>query len=206
MPRRARRTREKKWGRIMNAISPKALEELEHNLALLAQAGVRPAQEDFPTRYLGKWGEDAAGNLHALLMELGDSDETPDGPRPVGRGIYWLDAECVDNEMAYVDIVSRLGALVADRAQVTDIAARYEEGYVTLSFQFNGKPYRLRMEQQNDWINPALLLFFASCLKENFIFGHLFIAVPDQCFFLFFGADKQAERLGELTGLVFEKL
>lgn len=81
MPRRARRTREKKWGRIMNAISPKALEELEHNLALLAQAGVRPAQEDFPTRYLGKWGEDAAGNLHALLMELGDSDETPDGPR-----------------------------------------------------------------------------------------------------------------------------
>ena len=130
---------------------------MEHNLALLAQAGVRPAQEDFPTRYLGKWGEDAAGNLHALLMELGDSDETPDGPRPVGRGIYWLDAECVDNEMAYVDIVSRLGALVADRAQVTDIAARYEDGYVTLSFQFNGKPYRLRMEQQNDWINPALL-------------------------------------------------
>lgn len=98
MPRRARRTREKKWGRIMNAISPKALEELEHNLALLAQAGVRPAQEDFPTRYLGKWGEDAAGNLHALLMELGDSDETPDGPRPSAWGIYWLDAECVDNE------------------------------------------------------------------------------------------------------------
>ena len=43
MPRRARRTREKKWGRIMNAISPKALEELEHNLALLAQAV--PAEE-----------------------------------------------------------------------------------------------------------------------------------------------------------------
>lgn len=93
----------------------------------------------------------------------------------------------MDNETAYVDIVSRLGALVADRAQVTDIAARYEDGYVTLSFQFNGKPYRLRWEQQNDWITRRCCCSFASCLKENFIFGHLFIAVPDQCFFLFSG-------------------
>lgn len=108
--------------------------------------------------------------------------------------------------MAYVDIVSRLGALVADRAQVTDIAAGTRTAMSPCPSSSTASPTALRMEQQNDWINPALLLFFASCLKENFIFGHLFIAVPDQCFFLFFGADKQAERLGELTGLVFEKL
>ena len=104
----------------------------------------------------------------ALITALGscteDGDDTPFCSR-----LWMCDFECIEDHMAYVDIIIRLQILSDGRPELSKMKdyVDIEEGKAWLDFDVNGETVHWDAKVEEDWLDPQVLVNYDALLLKH---------------------------------------
>jgi hypothetical protein len=148
-------------------------------LEQLATAGVRvrPGISQDDLLYSLDGTMESPADWVDLLCVLGSDVERGQFER-ISDDIWHFDAECIEDDGAYVDVVSRFVTLAKGVLPLTDIRDHVdvEAGEAWVEFSLDGKQQHWNLEVNNDWVDPNLYSRLQQLATERGAGKRFFIA------------------------------
>ncbi len=100
-----------------------------------------------------------ANPYRSLIPLLGGEVEREPWGRPFSNRIWVFDAECIEGDGSYVEIVERAAAVAGKQDLLTDVADSIDldRGKATLTYRVDGAERKFRPQVKEDWADPATL-------------------------------------------------
>lgn len=150
-------------------------------------------------------GMESTVDCVSLMCVLGSELERGDFER-VSDDIWHFDAECIEDNGAYVAIVNRFVVLAKGKLPITDIRdfVDIEEEKAWMEFNLDGRKEHWDLEVSNDWVDPNLYSRLQELVTPRGAGKRFFIAGLGQDSLISFGDDKMRRELSKLSGLEFQ--
>lgn len=177
-----------------------ALDELKRiDVALAPSASV---DDLLPS--LGGGLDDSIDRVH-LLCALGGEAECSDAGL-LSHDVWHLDAECIEDDGAYVRLAERFRVLSGGHLPLQDINDHVDvlNGEAWLEFGLEGKTTHWDLTVDNDWMDPALYSNFQRLVTQRTSSGRFMISALGQDSLLLFGDEKKRRAISEFSGLKFQ--
>lgn len=102
-----------------------------------------------------------------LLVGLGASDEEPH--RKLAINVWYFDTEIIFDNGDYKQIAERLVEMSQGSLVLQDIKDHvdFEKGEAWLSFTFKGRPMKIDLTLNEDWVDSIIFTRFVELLKES---------------------------------------
>jgi hypothetical protein len=142
---------------------------LEDKLNALATCGISLKPEFSIDDLLSSWDrsdyEESGFNL--TLVGIGMTQEEPPWT-PRSQNLWHFDTECIEDHGSYVRIANRMVELAEGSLPLTNIQdfVDIEEEEAWLSFELNGKAFKIPCEVQDDWVDPKIFGYFVCLLSK----------------------------------------
>ena len=173
----------------------------------LANAGVRVrsgiSQNDLLDSLEGTM--DSRVDWIELLCVLGSDVERGQFER-ISDDIWHFDAECIEDDGAYVEVVSRFVILAKGALPLTDIRDHVDvvAGEAWVEFNLDGKKEHWDLEVSDDWVDPEMYSRLQKLVTQRGAGKRFFIAGLGQDSLISFGDEQMRQTLSRLSGLKFE--
>jgi hypothetical protein len=180
---------------------------LAAGLEQLANAGVRVrsgiSQNDLLDSLEGTM--DSRVDWIELLCVLGSDVERGQFER-ISDDIWHFDAECIEDDGAYVEVVSRFVILAKGALPLTDIRDHVDvvAGEAWVEFNLDGKKEHWDLEVSDDWVDPEMYSRLQKLVTQRGAGKRFFIAGLGQDSLISFGDEQMRQTLSRLSGLKFE--
>jgi hypothetical protein len=140
-----------------------------------------------------------------LLCVLGSEVERGDFKR-VSDDIWHLDAECIEDHGAYVELLERFVVLAKGCLPITSLRdfVDIEAGKAWVEFELAGKKVHWDLEVSDDWVDPGFYARLQELVTSRGAGKRFFIAGLGQDSLLSFGDDTMRQALGKFSGLKFQ--
>ena len=182
---------------------------MREHLGRLAELGLRPRRGVSPEDIAALIDpESFAGNpVLELLAAMGGETED-ERPRRVCDQVLLLDSECIETRRDLVRIMKWLGTLTGKALAIREITAgidTLDELSFLVSFELDGRRHNWRLEQNEDWLDPAMLQRYDALLAaEGAPVGIYEVALEVQgqewlLVVLAPGDDRKLAAMGQLT-------
>ena len=142
---------------------------LEDKLAILKNCGIALAPSytikdllhDEDRQSFEKPGWDS------LLISLGASEEEPE--RKLAINVWYFDTETIYDNGDYKQIAERLAEMTQGSLLLQDVKdhVNCEERHAWVSFTFKGRPTKINLKVNGDWVDPAIFTKFVELLNES---------------------------------------
>ena len=161
------------WGdsqrRKNSAPVARKMPSLEEKLATLKKCGigltppytVKDLLESIDRQTLEMPGYDM------LLVSLGSSDEEP--YRKLSVNVWYLDTETIYDNGDYKQIAERLVEMTQGALVLQDIKDHvdFSKAEAWISFTFKGRPMKVNLAINDDWVDTRIFAMFVELLKES---------------------------------------
>jgi len=123
----------------------------------------------------------------------------------ISDDIWHFDAERIEDDGAYVDVVSRFVTLAKGVLPFTEIRDHVdvEAGEAWVEFTLDGKKGHWDLEVNDDWVDPNLYSRLQQLATERGAGKRFFIAGLGQDSLISFGDEQMRQTLSRLSGLKF---
>jgi hypothetical protein len=155
--------------RKSSAPTAQKMPTLEGKLATLKKCGigltrpytVKDLLESYDRQTLEKPGYDM------LLVGLGSSEEEP--YRKLAVNVWYFDTETIYESGDYKQIAERLVEMTQGSLALHDIRDHFdaEKPEASLSFTFKGRPMKINLTLNDDWVDTMIFARFVELLKES---------------------------------------
>lgn len=140
-----------------------------------------------------------------LLCVLGSNVERGRFER-ISDDIWHFDAECIEDDGAYIEVVERFVALTKGALPFTNIRDHVdiENGEAWVEFTLDGKTIRWDLQVSDDWVDPELYSRLQDLAAARGGGKRFFIVALGQDSLISFGDEQMKRNLSELSGLEFK--
>lgn len=142
---------------------------LEDKLATLKSCGIalapsytiRDLLQDDDRQSFEKPGFDS------LLITLGASEEEPE--RKLAINVWYFDTETIYENGDYKLIAERLAEMTQGSLLLQDVKDHVDcnERRAWVSFRFKGRPMKMNLKVNGDWVDPTIFTKFVELLNES---------------------------------------
>jgi len=199
-----------------NKETPNEKTQLNEILHTLAELEIKPKREGFVEHVLESLLQNGENNYEIeyfkedpysyILSCLGGDYEYNNDFERLSDDVYLLDAECVEDDSIYADIVSNLIVLSRGNFNISDVksAVDYENEKAYISFLYKGIPYFWDLKCDNDWLDMSLFKKINQLLQENASTMFFYTTEPDQAFTVLFKSPEVIDRVNQLVKFPFK--
>lgn len=102
-----------------------------------------------------------------LLINLGASEEEPD--RKLSVNVWYFDTETIYDNGDYKQIAERLVEMTQGSLPLRDIKDHvdFEKSEAWITFTFKGRPMKVDLTLNDDWVDTTIFARFVELLKES---------------------------------------
>lgn len=127
---------------------------------------------------------------------------------PSTNGVYWFDAEFLVVNTMYTDFLRGISALDEYDLAFTNIQEDYSNvnweqsiGTVSISFDWNGRTYKMNASMMNDWFDISVLETVCDIISEKSEKSLYYAYDGGQGYLVFYGDAQWATEFTRLTGI-----
>jgi hypothetical protein len=143
---------------------------LEQKLDILADCGFRLSKPFTPENLLESWGRDAfeQPGFELVLVSLGIMEEYEPW-RNHCDNLWHFDSECIEDHGDYKRIAERMVEMTQGDLVLENIKdyVNIEESTAWLSYIYQGKPIKLLLSVNDDWVDWHVFSTFAKLLETT---------------------------------------
>lgn len=176
-------------------------------LELLADAGIRtrPGISHDDLLFSLEGTMESPVDWTNLLCVLGSEVERDKFER-ISDDIWHFDAECIEDDGAYVRVLEQFAILTKGVLPIKDIHDHVdiENKVAWVEFVLDGKAVRWDLEVSDDWVDPGLYSRLQELVSSRAAGKRFFIIGLGQDSLISFGDESMKRTLSKLSGLEFQ--